>query len=76
MQKEFSNTNRTRKNKRERSGFQLKVTDVKKKSEKLNSSLSVNVFALENKSVYFVHLTINRDAASHVKLLVITSGSK
>ena len=52
--------------------FPLKVTDVKK-FEKKNPSLSVNVFALENKTVYPAHLTINGDATSHVNLLVITS---
>ena len=55
--------------------FPLKVTDVKK-FEKKNPSLSVNVFALENKTVYPVHLTINGDATCHVNLLVITSGDK
>ena len=55
--------------------FPLKVTDVKK-FEKRNPSLSVNVFALENKTVYPVHLTISRDATSHVNLLIITSGDR
>ena len=55
--------------------FPLKVTDVKK-FEKKNPTPSVNVFALEKKTVYPVHLTTNKDATNHVNLLVLTSGDR
>ena len=47
-----------------------------KKFEKLNQSLAVNVFALDNKTVYLVHLTVNRDASKVINLLIITSGER
>ena len=51
--------------------FPLEVLAVKK-FERLHSHLSINVFALDNKTVYPVQLTINRDAYKVINLLIIT----
>ena len=53
--------------------FSLKVTDVKK-FDKLNCTLSINVFAIDNKTVHPIHLTVNKEASKFINLLVIIMG--